>query len=468
MRDYQRKAPTRHVAASSEARLSSFILSSLTRLFVFALYFTRQSVKFTQLIASTTLIRDPAASSSIVQADDRKFFANLESLRGLAALSVVVVHCIVAFALVDQNAGAVRLVLDIANGRNAVVLFFVLSGFVLSESLAHGRSSTRPILVFISKRLFRMLPLAYVGLILSAVYLNFLYDGRNLSDYAAPWFLSGFYRPGVPDFIANALFISNRLNVVYWTLAVELLASLVFVPLFFLDQRLKWIGNGALLLILLLLAWSFFNHLYLLNHFLGPLQFLCGYFFCFQIGIIANRQRSHKKGRTLFNPDASLIVLGLALLCLAHSAIADILSIPRDAGNPAGGPLDYYEVVLEALGSGLLVYGASGASSGIINFALGSSPLRYLGAISYPIYAIHLCILKPMFVLAVTYFGGAISRRPLLGPLFALGTVIPLSIIAAHILHKLVEVRGIELGRKAIKKFSSARNVGANFSNPCN
>jgi peptidoglycan/LPS O-acetylase OafA/YrhL len=132
------------------------------------------------LAASTTLTRDPSASSSVAQADDRKFFGNLESIRGLAALSVVVVHCIVAFALVDQNAGAVRLILDIANGRNAVVLFFVLSGFVLSESLAHSSKSSRPILVFVSKRLFRMLPLAYVGLILSAFYLNFLYDGRNL------------------------------------------------------------------------------------------------------------------------------------------------------------------------------------------------------------------------------------------------------------------------------------------------
>jgi peptidoglycan/LPS O-acetylase OafA/YrhL len=114
------------------------------------------------------------------------------------------------------------------------------------------------------------------------------------------------------------------------------------------------------------------------------------------------------------------------------------------------------------------IWSRSGVSLRSRYFALGSSPLRYLGAISYPIYAIHLCILKPMFVFAVTHFGGAISGRPLLGPLFALGTVIPLSIIAAHLLHKLVEVRGIELGRKAIKKFSSARNVGANFSNPCN
>jgi peptidoglycan/LPS O-acetylase OafA/YrhL len=264
--------------------------------------------------------------------------------------------------------------------------------------------------------------------------------------------------------IANALFISTRLNVVYWTLAVELLASLLFAPLFFLDQRLKWIGNGALLLVLLLLSWSFFNHLHLIYRFFGPLRLLCGYFFCFQIGIIVNRLRSHKTGHTLFKPDAALVILGLALLCLAHSAIADMLSIPRDAGDPAGGPLDYYEVVLEALGSGLLVYGASGASLGIVHVALGSSPLRYLGAISYPIYAIHLCILKPVFVFAVTHFGGAISGRPPLGPLFALATVIPLSIAASHILHKFVEIPGIELGRKAIKKLSSARTARANFS----
>jgi len=145
-----------------------------------------------------TSYRVPFSVTPAVKPNDRQLFGNLESLRGLAALSVVAVHCTVAFALVNQSTAPVRLFLDLATGRNAVVLFFVLSGFVLSESLAHELLAS-PILTFITKRLFRMLPLAYAGLILSATYLHFFHDSARLSSYAAPWFLRGFYRPSNID-----------------------------------------------------------------------------------------------------------------------------------------------------------------------------------------------------------------------------------------------------------------------------
>lgn len=413
------------------------------------------------MAVSASSFSAPSASSRLLEAEGRKFFGDLESLRGVAALSVVVVHCIVAFAKVDRDGLATRLFLDLANGRNAVVLFFVLSGFVLSESLNSGRHAALPLLAFDVKRTFRILPLAYIGLMASAVYLLGFYRASDLSGYAAPWFIQGFYRPTASELIANVLFVSNRMNVVYWTLSVELLASLLFGPLFFLDERLARIGKGAVLFLLIALAWGFFHRVFGIYVLAPPFRFLCGYFFCFQVGILVHKMRPSDAGAILSRHGGVLVAIGFALLCLAHSAIADLLSIPRDAGDPAGGPYDFYEVIIEALGSGILIYGAAGASSRVVHRVLGSSPLRYLGGISYGIYVTHICILKPVFTLLVSSFPVLLARYPLTGPAFALVTVVPLTIVVSDFLRRSVEIPGIELGRTTIKKLGLKTSAGS-------
>jgi peptidoglycan/LPS O-acetylase OafA/YrhL len=71
----------------------------------------------------------------------------LDGLRGLAALQVVLAHCMVAFAPATTYHGPFRLIWD---GEFAVFLFFLMSGFVLTfsferEPLALAASSARRI-----------------------------------------------------------------------------------------------------------------------------------------------------------------------------------------------------------------------------------------------------------------------------------------------------------------------------------
>jgi peptidoglycan/LPS O-acetylase OafA/YrhL len=59
-----------------------------------------------------------------------EFIGRLQSVRGLAALTVAAYHSILAFAP-EGHVDHVRLVaLDILYGEGAVFVFFILSGFV--------------------------------------------------------------------------------------------------------------------------------------------------------------------------------------------------------------------------------------------------------------------------------------------------------------------------------------------------
>jgi len=90
-----------------------------------------------------------------------KFLPRIESLRGIAALTVVGRHvsdqlsgALPAYGWLDGFAGQV--IAAFSNGTGAVVTFFVLSGFVLARSLDSSPDPVR----FFRNRLFRLFPAA--------------------------------------------------------------------------------------------------------------------------------------------------------------------------------------------------------------------------------------------------------------------------------------------------------------------
>jgi len=96
----------------------------------------------------------------------------LDGVRGLAALSVALGHCMLIVAGMDvwsktafdfpampaqEIAG--RLMHLLFPGNGAVMVFFVLSGYVLWGSFARKRPTTADVPDYIVARLFRLLPL---------------------------------------------------------------------------------------------------------------------------------------------------------------------------------------------------------------------------------------------------------------------------------------------------------------------
>src|SRR5688572_28314274 len=95
---------------------------------------------------------------------NERFIPSLESVRGIAALSVCLFHA----ADVRFQDGVVLAKYTIPgillNGHGAVILFFVLSGYVLRSSLERKtQSSTLELAVeYLIARIFRLFPVIIV------------------------------------------------------------------------------------------------------------------------------------------------------------------------------------------------------------------------------------------------------------------------------------------------------------------
>ncbi|MBS0244522.1 MAG: acyltransferase, partial [Proteobacteria bacterium] len=117
------------------------------------------------------IVGNPAPQELLAETTQR--VEKLESVRGVAALAVVLDHCRASYdwqgtlAVLDQIVGASPLAL-LMDGSAAVIMFFVLSGYVLSLSYLRGRPL--PYASFVVRRGCRLyIPFALTTLLAAAV-----------------------------------------------------------------------------------------------------------------------------------------------------------------------------------------------------------------------------------------------------------------------------------------------------------
>src|SRR4051794_26435975 len=150
----------------------------------------------------------------VSQSSKLAFLPRLESLRGVAALTVVGYHVngqlseLPVSAMLDAFAS--RAIGAFSNGLGAVVTFFVLSGFVLARSLDSNSDTAR----LVRNRLFRLLPAAMtVVLLLTALHWQFgIFVGYEAS-----------FDP--LNVLLNMLIIRSDINGVMWSMTVECAAT---------------------------------------------------------------------------------------------------------------------------------------------------------------------------------------------------------------------------------------------------
>ena len=159
------------------------------------------------------------------------FNDRLESVRGIAAMMVALSHSIVMVPCFGWQVSILYVLQRVMNGRAAVTLFFVLSGLVLGLSLRRGRE-TFPVELteFYIRRFFRIYPAFLFCTLTILVYLTFFFSDLPVPN-AGEWFekLFGVYHdPLTAGRVAgNLVFSSNSLNLVTWTLQVEMVCSLL-------------------------------------------------------------------------------------------------------------------------------------------------------------------------------------------------------------------------------------------------
>jgi peptidoglycan/LPS O-acetylase OafA/YrhL len=294
----------------------------------------------------------------------------LDGLRGLAALIVVFRHVFNASAIpadwrlaLAQSPCAVLL-----NGQGAVQLFFVLSGFVLTGSLARG-GERPPWPQFAIRRVFRIHPPYMLAVLLALVpaCLPSATSGPTLHRAA----------PALPGAAALAGWLAfpgqaGGFLPVGWTLTVELVISFV-LPLFVLAAG---IGRGEALL---------FACLALL---FGVDLDVARYALDFALGVVAYRERDAIAARLARLGAVGRgvgVALGLALWCVP------LLVWPRIVEGRLIDGWRPHEIVVMAAGAVVLVVCA--VEVPVLRRVLSARPCQFLGRTSYASYLLHWTIL---------------------------------------------------------------------------
>jgi len=182
-------------------------------------------------------------------------YHSLDSLRGLASMQVIVGHCITAIPallwLIFPQKGVQKhdfffyLVHSplrfFWNASPAVIVFFVLSGFVLSLPY-YGDTNRQPkYLIFFVKRIIRLYLPCLCVILLSVLLKYLLYKPNTVPEFSF-WVNDIWTRPETAKEWINRLLLRQVITNVdsaLWTLPIEIKLSLLLPFFVFFIKRLK-------------------------------------------------------------------------------------------------------------------------------------------------------------------------------------------------------------------------------------
>ncbi|MGR6546267.1 acyltransferase family protein [Paenibacillus tundrae] len=349
-------------------------------------------------------------------------YKELDSLRGLAALTVLFAHIITLFYRNKPGflESTFKYWIDYTpfrvffSAHEAVIFFFILSGFVLSLQFY----STKPFgyMKFITKRITRIY-IPYLVAVFLAIWL--VYKGEVANK----------------DVIGHILFIGNynydAFMGIVWSLTHEMRISIIFpILMIFFLTRTHWLSALSVALVFTSIASYLYLHhpyfdnaLYLIN-FYSSIHYIS----MFMLGALLAK---HRQEITRFfvristiNKIATLMI-GLMLYINLANQLQPISEFISDW--------------VSALGASIFII-TSLSFKKLSGFLL-LRPIQFIGKISYSLYLTHIIVL---FLLLKHYE---------MFPTHVLSLIaICFSIISATIMHYTVEVPSIYLGKFLTKR----------------
>jgi len=348
------------------------------------------------------------------------FFNELQSLRGLAALTVFIVHCFDKINFSNSYLNTIHKYLQ-TGAFSSYILFFVLSAFVLTMSVSKAKVGS-DVAKFIIKRFVRLvIPITAIIIITTIVY-NLVSEMLNIS-FAIQQF-DIFYNFGINNLLLNFFSFRNDLNLPTWTLKYELIFS-ILLPLSFVIVFLKTnhLNKLKYIIYILIIYYLFieFDKFYL-AFIVGISVYLIHYFLYKHL--VINIKRSF----LVFFINISVIFSLYLMLYLPHQI--------DDIGSE--------KLLLSAIGSGLLILCLIHKKT-LVNYILNINAFQYLGKISFSLYLVHYPVLHFISTLMFYYYGlgneltyiQTIQNNQQFY-VFILITI-PVVLICSHIFYKVVE-----------------------------
>ncbi len=366
----------------------------------------------------------------------------LDSIRGLAAFTVINDHFVTAYDLPCVDSFC-KYILDYSplhiwwDGSAAVSMFFVLSGLVLSLKyfrLGHQADLNNfKLLPYMTGRLFRIwLPYAVILLISAAFYWHTI-NSPLLKTALMPteWIVNMWRNHALtPIAMLRESFLLNLPAIVVllpqaWTLTIELVLSLLLpIGLLLAKQGSLWLALFSVIAVFLLGVSPFLLH--------------------FALGLLIARYYMVMANYLMPKPWLRRFILLLGLLFYtAISTTAHVFS-------------ETFEWILTGLGAGfIIIYTLSShRTQGFLERPL----LRQLGKVSYSAYLIHMLILLCLTPYLLTRLELFSTNHLWLWLGAWLLTVISVQLLSL-LSYYYIEIPSISLGRKFINGLQKAVNL---------
>jgi peptidoglycan/LPS O-acetylase OafA/YrhL len=357
-------------------------------------------------------------------------FRSLDSLRGIAAFLVVLTHC---YFEIPESARKALPYLDFplysiaAAGRFCVMLFFVLSGFVLSLPYFAGKHPGYGSYLI---RRFCRLYLPYAFAVLSAALL-FLFIHQD------PW----------PEHVLAAHLLmtgvgkdSTNLDSPIWTLIIEMRISIIFPILVWVVSRFGWWGVCAGVVTALfccelnmMLGASGVTAAHVGQTFTGAVLLTVRYVPLFLFGIITAGRLGEIK-RVLHQVPQGVHIAICICAIIVHVT------------------LSHWEVEDHCCADAFYGLFASYLITSAVTFAsfaqtLSGRLLYWLGDISYSLYLIHMPVIYAVLNIAQGHLRHTQS----------IAVAVPAVLLAGHLMHYLIERPSMMLGRGLARRFERSR-----------
>ncbi|MFB7138228.1 acyltransferase family protein [Gottfriedia sp. NPDC056225] len=366
----------------------------------------------------------------------------LDSIRGIAAFCVLVSHAISLIPLAVPIDKALKAT-GITNAHGAVMLFFVLSGFVLSIPFLSAYKVDYP--SFLIKRLFRIY-LPYVVSITLAIILSQIFLAKKIGNISG-YIDSQWKSPLTSKLIVEHIYLvgnihADAFNGVIWTLIHELRIALIFPFIVLLVKRINW--KLSILICFALTSLKALDIVFKIEKSNGfHISYIdtLSYISIFILGVILAKhrvelvnyfQKLKLKYKILF------FIFSILLFNFSGLAIYDIYEVTKLH------PFTEFSLIIQEYGMGL-------GAVGLFIVAIGSTkavkilmykPIHFIGKISFSLYLYH-----PIVLLSFVHLFYYIL------PLWVIFLLtIAFSILIAYIAWKFVEVPCMQLGRKLVNQ----------------
>jgi len=390
-------------------------------------------------------------------------FHELDSLRGLAAISVLMGHCLGVLLYMGNTSYVPHMLLlnllkftpatIIEDGASGVILFFVLSGFVLS--IPYHNSNNMSYKPFIIRRIFRLYA-PYVITLSIAIIIRSVISYRIHPDLST-WLNDQWRSPVTLGLILNHLaFVLDytfggggydiaAFDSVIWSLVQEMRISLIFPLLALLVLRMNWKTSLGFAIVCSVIYYVL-NYIGL-NHkepsLIAHITSLLSTFEWIPMFVVGALLARHWNTIVRFinkRPVSIKIFMAtLGLLCYTE---------------PTWMPQNVNLLQINIVHDWFVLFGSTlfillSLSSKLLSKILHLKPILYIGKISYSLYLYHLVILIGMMQL----FYGEIP----LGIIWLI--TLALSLVVGSLSYTYIELPSIRVGKRIANKTGLVRRT---------